>query len=229
MLAAFATDPGPPSELIHLSEHRSHVSRHRAILARPEPEFLRNALVAIRAVVAMIPEELRRALRHCRAAHGWSSRRLSAASSIPPNNHTLWTGATGGEMTVPLKAVHPAATPALIFAESGTSFGPREAMRGSDGEEGAGEETRWLASRVKQLGGGRAGREGAFRAREGAQLAGLGIRGDDAGDEEAGAEAEVGGAPPRCAGVGRDDHRAPSRSEERRVGKECRSRWSPYH
>src|SRR6266446_8886718 len=80
MLAAFATDPGPPSELIHLSEHRSHVSRHRAILARPEPEFLRNALVAIRAVVAMIPEELRRALRHCRAAHGWSSRRLSAAS-----------------------------------------------------------------------------------------------------------------------------------------------------
>src|SRR5256885_8498193 len=24
-------------------------------------------------------------------------------------------------------------------------------------------------------------------------------------------------------------HRAVSRSEERRVGKECRSRWSPYH
>ena len=24
-------------------------------------------------------------------------------------------------------------------------------------------------------------------------------------------------------------HRAASRSEERRVGKECRSRWSPYH
>ena len=23
--------------------------------------------------------------------------------------------------------------------------------------------------------------------------------------------------------------RKPSRSEERRVGKECRSRWSPYH
>src|SRR2546427_5426831 len=154
MLAAFATDPGPPSELIHLSEHRSHVSRHRAILARPEPEFLRNALVAIRAVVAMIPEELRRAPRHCRAAHGWSSRRLSAASSIPPNNHTLWTGATGGEMTVPLEAVHPAATPALIFAESGTSFGPREAIRGSDGEEGAGEETRWL---VVDPGGQRVG------------------------------------------------------------------------
>jgi hypothetical protein len=89
MLAAFATDPGPPSELIHLSEHRSHVSRHRAILARPEPEFLRNALVAIRAVAAMIPEELRHTLRHCCGAHGWSSRRLSAASSIPPNNHTL--------------------------------------------------------------------------------------------------------------------------------------------
>src|SRR6266705_289782 len=89
MLAAFATDPGPPSELIRLSEHRSHVSRHRAILARPEPEFLCNALVAIRAVAAMIPEELRHALRHCRGAHGWSSRRLSAASNIPPNNHPL--------------------------------------------------------------------------------------------------------------------------------------------
>src|SRR2546425_2948597 len=38
-------------------------------------------------------------------------------------------GATGGEMAVPLKAVHPAATPALILAESGTSFGPREARR----------------------------------------------------------------------------------------------------
>ena len=24
-------------------------------------------------------------------------------------------------------------------------------------------------------------------------------------------------------------HIAPTRSEERRVGKECRSRWSPYH
>src|SRR2546427_7869836 len=28
--------------------------------------------------------------------------------------------------------------------------------------------------------------------------------------------------------AGRDRHRA-RRSEERRVGKECRSRWSPYH
>src|SRR5574337_1057414 len=26
-----------------------------------------------------------------------------------------------------------------------------------------------------------------------------------------------------------DDQTSPSRSEERRVGKECRSRWSPYH
>ena len=26
-----------------------------------------------------------------------------------------------------------------------------------------------------------------------------------------------------------NDHVAGSRSEERRVGKECRSRWSPYH
>ena len=27
----------------------------------------------------------------------------------------------------------------------------------------------------------------------------------------------------------RDIHRPVDRSEERRVGKECRSRWSPYH
>ena len=25
------------------------------------------------------------------------------------------------------------------------------------------------------------------------------------------------------------DYAVPARSEERRVGKECRSRWSPYH
>jgi hypothetical protein len=37
----------------------------------------------------MTPEELRHALRHCRGAHGWSSRRLSAASNIPPNNDPL--------------------------------------------------------------------------------------------------------------------------------------------
>ena len=28
---------------------------------------------------------------------------------------------------------------------------------------------------------------------------------------------------------GKDDNNALLRSEERRVGKECRSRWSPYH
>src|SRR5215210_8248456 len=34
----------------------------------------------------------------------------------------------------------------------------------------------------------------------------------------------VGGAP-----AGPGPRRVPRRSEERRVGKECRSRWSPYH
>src|SRR5438105_6108459 len=29
--------------------------------------------------------------------------------------------------------------------------------------------------------------------------------------------------------IGVADHHALGRSEERRVGKECRSRWSPYH
>src|SRR2546430_9742154 len=35
----------------------------------------------------------------------------------------------------------------------------------------------------------------------------------------------------RAVGIesGRDKKRAAIRSEERRVGKECRSRWSPYH
>ena len=32
----------------------------------------------------------------------------------------------------------------------------------------------------------------------------------------------------RC-GDQRQDERFTTRSEERRVGKECRSRWSPYH
>ena len=32
---------------------------------------------------------------------------------------------------------------------------------------------------------------------------------------------------PKCEGY--DDHDDTTRSEERRVGKECRSRWSPYH
>src|SRR5690349_23891484 len=43
--------------------------------------------------------------------------------------------------------------------------------------------------------------------------------------------------PPTAASTPRSTHRfpctaptpAPARSEERRVGKECRSRWSPYH
>ena len=30
-------------------------------------------------------------------------------------------------------------------------------------------------------------------------------------------------------GVGSSKNGRESRSEERRVGKECRSRWSPYH
>src|SRR5262245_64950251 len=35
---------------------------------------------------------------------------------------------------------------------------------------------------------------------------------------------------PRCLrGASRGARRGPARSEERRVGKECRSRWSPYH
>ena len=37
-------------------------------------------------------------------------------------------------------------------------------------------------------------------------------------------------APDKAAIFGRDRHPAEcDRSEERRVGKECRSRWSPYH
>src|SRR2546421_11732972 len=34
---------------------------------------------------------------------------------------------------------------------------------------------------------------------------------------------------PKPARLGGFDHRREVRSEERRVGKECRSRWSPYH
>src|SRR5688572_23748833 len=44
--------------------------------------------------------------------------------------------------------------------------------------------------------------------------------------------AQAGGdAPARQVPVGGDGRRAAARprSEERRVGKECRSRWSPYH
>ena len=31
------------------------------------------------------------------------------------------------------------------------------------------------------------------------------------------------------AGLVKESNKAEMRSEERRVGKECRSRWSPYH
>ena len=33
----------------------------------------------------------------------------------------------------------------------------------------------------------------------------------------------------KATGVGYDELATVNRSEERRVGKECRSRWSPYH
>ena len=33
----------------------------------------------------------------------------------------------------------------------------------------------------------------------------------------------------RKLGIRKDDYLVVERSEERRVGKECRSRWSPYH
>src|SRR2546426_11423714 len=115
MLAAFATDPGPASELIRLSEHRSHVSRYRAILARPEPEFLRNALVAIRAVVAMIPEELRHALRHCRGSHGGSPIFLPAAFRVPSSVAAPYSSPSGEEGN----------------HEEGTAQNPRE---GEDGK-----------------------------------------------------------------------------------------------
>ena len=35
--------------------------------------------------------------------------------------------------------------------------------------------------------------------------------------------------PPNPAPMARAQNRGAMRSEERRVGKECRSRWSPYH
>src|SRR5256885_4853995 len=44
-----------------------------------------------------------------------------------------------------------------------------------------------------------------------------------------GAGASGGAARARGARPARVAERARSRSEERRVGKECRSRWSPYH
>ena len=36
-------------------------------------------------------------------------------------------------------------------------------------------------------------------------------------------------APQMKIGIPRDKYESLTRSEERRVGKECRSRWSPYH
>ena len=46
----------------------------------------------------------------------------------------------------------------------------------------------------------------------------------DAGGKTAGATMLVSTPKPTAAAT-----EAPQRSEERRVGKECRSRWSPYH
>ena len=36
-------------------------------------------------------------------------------------------------------------------------------------------------------------------------------------------------APPKSMGFSRQEYWSGVRSEERRIGKECRSRWSPYH
>src|SRR6476660_6662089 len=41
--------------------------------------------------------------------------------------------------------------------------------------------------------------------------------------------ADAGGQPERCRGDTAANTFGQRRSEERRVGKECRSRWSPYH
>src|SRR5688572_31543381 len=45
------------------------------------------------------------------------------------------------------------------------------------------------------------------------------------GARQRGARAAGLRSPPACTGT----HQRRNRSEERRVGKECRSRWSPYH
>src|SRR5690349_23413681 len=50
------------------------------------------------------------------------------------------------------------------------------------------------------------------------------VRGDVAG-----AEAELVASAGRAAGLAYPQGPFSLRSEERRVGKECRSRWSPYH
>src|SRR2546425_9624340 len=41
--------------------------------------------------------------------------------------------------------------------------------------------------------------------------------------------AALGGNPHQIRARGLSEVEGPQRSEERRVGKECRSRWSPYH
>src|SRR2546426_11210380 len=56
--------------------------------------------------------------------------------------------------------------------------------------------------------------------------------GDDCRNElssEADRERPPGGHSPSPGGRSRKDGTRHDRSEERRVGKECRSRWSPYH
>src|SRR2546427_5907535 len=42
-------------------------------------------------------------------------------------------------------------------------------------------------------------------------------------------DTRAGTSPRRCSGGGAASSTCRTRSEERRVGKECRSRWSPYH
>src|SRR5256886_10473759 len=63
-------------------------------------------------------------------------------------------------------------------------------------------------------------------------------REDIHGSEDGGAGEAVRGEGPGCRGdageawrrgLGEGDRGGEMRSEERRVGKECRSRWSPYH
>ena len=47
--------------------------------------------------------------------------------------------------------------------------------------------------------------------------------------QECGAETVMMSFEPHPTHVLAEKHPVPLRSEERRVGKECRSRWSPYH
>src|SRR2546422_10398214 len=67
-------------------------------------------------------------------------------------------------------------------------------------------------------------REGAAWAEE--RLVRLGQL---AGGEALGWGVEANANPPVLRTHDRYGHRIDERSEERRVGKECRSRWSPYH